>query len=74
MKNGQECVDIIQSVNKYVEEKIDSAEREAFQADFKAEKLTGREFLFYWVDVIVFQFQYSKGVSFCASLKGKSTS
>ena len=30
--------------------------------------------MFYWVDVIVFQFQYSKGVSFCSSLSGKTTS
>jgi hypothetical protein len=29
--------------------------------------------LFYWIDVVVFQFQYSKGVDFCNSLKGKPT-
>lgn len=47
-------------------------ERIAFQTQFKAEKLTAKEFLFYWADVVVFQFQYSKRVEFCASLKGKN--
>ena len=73
LKSGQECVSSIQDVNKYVEDIINSDGRLAFQAIFNAEKLTAKEFLFYWADVIVFQFQYSKRVEFCQSLAGKST-
>ncbi len=28
--------------------------------------------MFYWADVIVFQFQYSRGVEFCSSISGKT--
>lgn len=73
LKNGQACVDAIQSVNKYVEDIINSADRVAFQTQFSAQELTAKEFLFYWADVIVFQFQYSRGVDFCNSIMGKST-
>jgi len=44
----------------------------AFQVQFKAEKLTSREFLFYWSDVIVFFIQYGKRVAFCNSLQNKT--
>jgi hypothetical protein len=46
--------------------------RIAFQAQFNAEKLTSREFLFYWADVIVFQVQYGNRTAFCNSLKNKT--
>lgn len=55
-----------------MESVINSDQRAAFQAQFKAEQLTAKEFLFYWADVVVFQFQYSKRVEFCASLAGKN--
>ena len=72
LKSGPECVAAIQDVNKYVEDIINSDARLEFQAQFKAEKLTAKEFLFYWADVGVLQFQYSKRVEFCASVSGKS--
>lgn len=73
LKSGQECVSALQDVNQYVEDIINSDQREAFQAQFQAEKLTAKEFLFYWADVVVFQFQYSKRVEFCQDLAGKNT-
>ena len=72
LKSGPECVAAIQDVNKYVEDIINSDARLEFQAQFRAEKLTAKEFLFYWADVGVLQFQYSKRVEFCASVSGKS--
>jgi len=59
-------------VNQYVEDQVLSDNRLAFQAQFKAEKLTSREFLFYWSDVIVFFIQYGKRVAFCNSLQNKT--
>jgi hypothetical protein len=62
----------LQDINKYVEDIINGEGRLAFQAQFKAEKLTAKDFLFYWADVVVFQFQYSKRVEFCASVSNKA--
>jgi hypothetical protein len=72
LKSGPECVAALQDANKYVEGIINSADRASFQAQFKAEQLSAKEFLFYWADVVVFQFQYSKRVEFCASVANKS--
>ncbi len=72
LKSGPECVAALQDVIKYLKDIIKSDERLAFQAQFKAEKLTTKEFLFYWADLVVFQFQYSKRVEFCASFANKS--
>jgi hypothetical protein len=55
-------VSALQDINQYVEGIINSDQRLSFQAQFKAEQLTAKEFLFYWADVVVFQFQYSKRV------------
>jgi hypothetical protein len=72
LKSGPECVAALQDNIRYVEDIVNSDQRLAFQAQFKAEKLTAKEFLFYWADVVVFQFQYSKRVEFCASVANKS--
>ena len=48
------------------------ADRIAYQTRFKAEKLTSREFMFYWSDAIVFQIQYGNRSQFCSSLHGKT--
>ena len=73
LKNGEKCPAVIKEINNKVEEIINGEGREAFQAEFGADKLTAREFLFYWADVIVFPFQYSKGASFCHSLTEGTT-
>lgn len=72
LKSGPECVSALQDINQYVEGIINGEGRLAFQAQFKAEKLTAKEFLFYWADVVVFQFQYSKRVEFCAAVSNKT--
>ena len=72
LKSGPECVAALQDINQYVEDIINGEGRAAFQAQFKAEKLTAKEFLFYWADVVVFQFQDSKRVEFCASVANKT--
>jgi hypothetical protein len=57
----------ILSVNQYVEFKINSTDRDNFLKNFdeQAKKLTADEFLFYWIDVIAMEFQYSNGKQFC---------
>jgi hypothetical protein len=71
-KSGNFCTEAIQKVTKYVEDQVLSDNRFNFQAQFKAEKLTSREFLFYWADVIVFEIQYGRRVDFCNSLENKT--
>lgn len=71
-KSGNYCTEAIQKVNQYVEDQVLSDNRINFQAQFKAEKLTSREFLFYWADAIVFFIQYGRRQAFCNSLQNKT--
>lgn len=71
-KSGNFCTDAIVAVSNYVESQVTGDNKDSFKAEFKAEKLTAREFLFYFSDMIVMQIQYGKRVEFCNSLKGKT--
>lgn len=70
--SGPSCVEAIRTVTDYAEQQSLSENRLAFQGLFGAEKLSTREFMFYWSDAIVFQVQYGHREAFCASLKGKN--
>jgi hypothetical protein len=65
-------VSAIIALTDFAEQQSLSDNRIAFQSEFGAEKLTTREFMFYWSDVIVFQVQYGKRDQFCTSLKNKT--
>lgn len=70
--SGAYCVEAIRTVTEYAEQQSLSDNRLVFQAMFGAEKLSTREFMFYWSDAIVFQVQYGRREAFCASLRGKN--
>lgn len=71
-KSGEFCPTAIKALSDYVEDQVTGDNKDAFKAQFDSEKLTAREFLFYWSDALVFQIQYGNRVSFCNSLKNKT--
>lgn len=71
-KSGDFCPQAIKDLSDYVEEQVTGDRALEFMTEFGAEKLTSREFLFYWSDSLVFQIQYGSRVNFCNALKGKT--
>ena len=71
LKSGKWCTDRIQELIKYVEGKLDS-DPVSIKKEFKAEKLTDLEFLYYYSDSFSGMVQYGQRVQMCDLMRNDS--